>query len=187
MAAKKFNYTDIIDKNTPESDVRLCCFKSCANEGGYPAPKSKNNLQQRYWFCLEHVRSYNAAWNYFQGMNEAQIQSYQKEALAGHRPTWKIGMQPTMAQEQKIIDKLSAFFSYTEKPVRPALPTNERNALAVLNLTYPVTLGDIKKRYKELVKQHHPDVNNSDKHAEEKFITISTAYHFLLNCGYFTS
>jgi len=22
-----------------------------------------------YWFCLEHVREYNQAWDYFKGMN----------------------------------------------------------------------------------------------------------------------
>jgi hypothetical protein len=183
---KKLNYTDIIDKNIPEAALRQCCFRSCGEEGRFPAPKSREHLQQRYWFCLEHVRRYNASWNYFSGMDEAEIHTCEKDALAGHRPTWKIGMQPSL-KEQRILDHLAAYFSHTEKKSSPPpLPATEREALAALNLSYPVTLKDIKKRYKELVKLHHPDVNQ-DTSGKEKFVIISTAYHTLLNCGYFTS
>lgn len=183
---KKHYSDDIIDKNTPDVQVRQCCFKSCEQEGMYPAPKSRQHLQQRYWFCLEHVRKYNASWNFFGDMDEAQIQSFQKEAMAGHRPTWKIGFQPTQ-MEKKILDRLASTLTGNLPKSPPPLPTNERNALAALNLDYPTTLKDIKKRYKELVKQYHPDVSKNNQHAETKFVTISTAYHYLVNCGYFTS
>ena len=48
--------------------------------------------------------------------------------------------------------------------------------MAVLDLTPPVTLEIIKRRYKELVKRYHPDANGGDKAAEEKFKQISQAY-----------
>ena len=45
-----------------------------------------------YWhFCLEHVREYNQSYNFFQGMNADAVARYQKDALTGHRPTWKMG------------------------------------------------------------------------------------------------
>lgn len=39
--------------------------------------------------------------------------------------------------------------------------------------------AEIKKAYRRLAKQHHPDVNKGDKAAEEKFKDISEAYNVL--------
>ena len=45
-----------------------------------------------YWhFCLNHVREYNQSYNFFSGMNADAVARYQKDALTGHRPTWKMG------------------------------------------------------------------------------------------------
>ena len=38
----------------------------------------------------------------------------------------------------------------------------------------------LKKAYKKAVKKYHPDVNNNDSTAEEKFKIISTTYKSLL-------
>ena len=153
----------------------------------YPAPKSRQHLQLRYWFCLEHVRSYNASWNYFNGLGSEQIETYQKDAMTGHRPTWKIGLQPAH-KEQRILEKLAELFAHQKTKESPqSLPSNERDALATLNLRYPVRRNDIKKRYKELARKYHPDVSCNNKSAKELFIRISTAYQYLLNCGYFKS
>lgn len=40
---------------------------------------------------------------------------------------------------------------------------------------------EIKKSYRRLAKQHHPDVNKGEKQAEEKFKDISEAYNVLSN------
>ena len=48
--------------------------------------------------------------------------------------------------------------------------------MAILDLKPPVTIDEIKRRYKKLVKLHHPDANGGDKLAEEKFKQISIAY-----------
>src|SRR5262249_51848041 len=52
----------------------------------------------------------------------------------------------------------------------------ERNALGVLELSWPLTLADVKSRYKELVKLHHPDANGGAGKAEEKLNKITAAY-----------
>ena len=50
----------------------------------------------KYWkFCLDHVREYNASYNYFAGMSDNAVQAFQKDAVIGHRPTWAMGMNPT--------------------------------------------------------------------------------------------
>ena len=51
--------------------------------------------------------------------------------------------------------------------------------MAIFNLSHPITLADVKTRYKELVKRHHPDANGGDKAAEERFKLITQAYTVL--------
>ncbi len=48
--------------------------------------------------------------------------------------------------------------------------------MAIFNLSHPITLADVKTRYKELVKRHHPDANGGDKQAEERIKLINQAY-----------
>ena len=51
--------------------------------------------------------------------------------------------------------------------------------MKVLDLKEPLTHAGLKARYKELVKRHHPDTNNGDKGAEERFKRINQAYNTL--------
>ena len=37
-------------------------------------------------------------------------------------------------------------------------------------------MTDLKTRYKQLAKLHHPDANNGDRAAEERLKTINLAY-----------
>ena len=59
------------------------------------------------------------------------------------------------------------------------LTAAERNALGVLELSWPLTRADVKSRYKELVKLHHPDANGGAREAEEKLKQINAAYSTL--------
>jgi hypothetical protein len=47
---------------------------------------------QYFMFCVDHAREYNKGYNYFSGLSDGEIARYQKEALTGHRPTWKMGV-----------------------------------------------------------------------------------------------
>jgi DnaJ-class molecular chaperone len=51
-----------------------------------------------------------------------------------------------------------------------------RDALGVLGLVWPVSILDVKIRYKELAKKHHPDTNGGDKGSEEMLKSINLAY-----------
>jgi hypothetical protein len=51
---------------------------------------------------------------------------------------------------------------------------------AILEIAPDSNESDIRKAYRRLAKQYHPDVNKS-KNAHEKFIEISEAYEFLIN------
>ncbi|MBA7508748.1 Chaperone protein DnaJ [subsurface metagenome] len=58
---------------------------------------------------------------------------------------------------------------------------NKRDYYGVLGLSRDCTLTDIKREYRKLARKYHPDVNNGDPNAEEKFKEISEAYAVLSN------
>src|SRR4029077_8551565 len=49
----------------------------------------------------------------------------------------------------------------------------------ILGLTSDATLSDVKKAYRELARQHHPDRNNADAGAIDRFRRITEAYEYL--------
>ncbi|MGB3182496.1 MAG: DnaJ domain-containing protein [Cyclobacteriaceae bacterium] len=54
---------------------------------------------------------------------------------------------------------------------------------AILNLTPKADLTDIRKAYRKLARQYHPDVNGGSAHAEEQFKKIAVAYDILSDPG----
>ena len=69
----------------------MCEWPDCKNKGPHRAPKGRANDKEYWHFCLNHVREYNQSYNFFSGMNADAVARYQKDALTGHRPTWKMG------------------------------------------------------------------------------------------------
>ncbi len=58
---------------------------------------------------------------------------------------------------------------------------NKRDYYEVLGLSRDCTLSDIKREYRKLARKYHPDVNDGNPEAEEKFKEISEAYAVLSN------
>ncbi|MDJ0553619.1 MAG: J domain-containing protein [Microcoleaceae cyanobacterium MO_207.B10] len=56
---------------------------------------------------------------------------------------------------------------------------NFRNYYQILNVTKDASVDEIKKAYRRLARQFHPDVNPGNKEAEEKFKDINEAYDIL--------
>ncbi len=162
---------------------RVCDHPDCSEVGEFRAPRSRDSLREYYWFCLEHVRSYNASWDFYRGMGPAEIERHRRSDIVGGRPSWPLGARgprPYALGSDELRDALRRFFVYNEEEPRPRRPpTPEEEALAVLNLEAGATTAEIKTRYKELVKRHHPDANGGDKAAEDKLKIINQAYSFL--------
>src|SRR5881398_2541974 len=55
----------------------------------------------------------------------------------------------------------------------------EKDYYAALGVPKDATAADIKKTYRKLARQYHPDANKGDAAAEEKFKEISEAYDVL--------
>jgi hypothetical protein len=159
--------------------VRGCDCPGCGQAGDFRAPKSRDRLTEYYWFCFDHVRDYNARWDYLAGLSATAIENHIRNAAVWERPTWPLG--EWQRRERELRDKVNrAFFEdcpddfELHEAKQPSLA--EREALAILELTPPVDFPAIKAQYRLLVKKHHPDANGGSRKAEEKFKTITKAF-----------
>jgi hypothetical protein len=182
-------------------EAAMCEWAGCQNKGPHRAPKGRENSREYWHFCLNHVREYNQSYNFFQGMNADAVARYQKDALTGHRPTWKMGANTAgkkgKGSVEDDLDGASDPFSMfselngrarsrpgpgagaqTKTETRKVMNA-ERKALQVMGLSAEATLVDVKAKYKALVKQHHPDANGGDRSTEDRLIEIIKAYNYL--------
>jgi DnaJ-domain-containing protein 1 len=155
---------------------------ACAHAGEYRAPKSRENLRDYHWFCLEHVRAYNSKWDFYKGMSPGQIEAALRQDTAWGRPTWPLGRIGQASWEDEVLrDPLHILSSAGIRKAAPKapdgmVPAELREPLATLGLHWPTTMDAIKTRYKELAKRHHPDANGGDRSAEERLKVINLAY-----------
>ena len=183
----------------PESEqapeVRECARPDCIEDGLYPAPKSPDDLRDYWWFCLKHVREYNRCWNFCQGMDAGQIEDLIRTDTVWERPSWPMGGFIRMPSDFRPEEAATGFETFTageqtnggryrtrERTAtnRPQDPTQDA-ALAVFDLSPPLTVLRIKARYKVLVKRHHPDANGGDKRSEDFLKVINAAYAILID------
>ena len=173
-----------------------CQHPDCELPGVYRAPKSRTQLNEYFWFCLDHVRDYNKAWDYYAGMSQAEIERHVRNDVVGQRPTWPLGKWGAHGPGGRTSAPRSAFIPddvaealdgaaqarktrAREEQRRNSRLSKEEQALAVLELTAPVTMDEIRTRYRILVKKLHPDANGGDKSAEEQLKVVNQAYSTL--------
>ena len=162
----------------PNAPGQTCDVPDCVAQGEYRAPKSRFNTTSFHWFCLEHVREYNASWDYYKGMSPGEIEAELRADTAWQRPSWPLGRLGQASRlDEAMQHELNASFGPRPKPASPPpAPSDLRDSLHTLGLVWPVTLSAVKARYKELAKRLHPDANNGDKNSEETLKTINLAY-----------
>ena len=168
---------------------RPCEAPGCACAGDYRAPHSPSRLSEYRWFCLEHVRAYNSAWNYDQGRSPAEIEAQIRADAVWQRPTWPLGSGPRKIDLEMAADPFEVLPRRRRPQARngtgggtdrrghafsPGTP--EARAADLFELHGPLTLDALKSRYKQLVKRHHPDANGGSRQAEERLKTINLAY-----------
>lgn len=171
--------------------VRGCDHPGCERAGEFRAPKGRERLREYFWFCLDHVRAYNKAWDYCAGMSAEEVEALLRTDTCWQRPTWPLGDWRT---ETDLRDRARRAFGLGGEPHagngtgrdesranggagHPPRPrTEEEQALDVLDLNGPVDFATIRARWKTLVKRHHPDANGGSREAEEKLKRINRAY-----------
>jgi hypothetical protein len=195
----------------PDKDRRLraqcpgCEWPNCKAAATHRAPKGRLREREYWQFCLDHVREYNHTYNFFAGMSADDIARYQKEAVIGHRPTWKMGMsggRPASRSRASRFHELGesddpfgmlhelggtagARADPGQRTAQSRMLRNAgRKALDALGLEGEVTPQEVKTRFKALVKRHHPDANGGDRSSEEKLREIIQAYNYLKSVGF---
>jgi DnaJ-domain-containing protein 1 len=183
---------ELLDAAAFDTSPRTRCdWPGCPCAGDYRAPRSRDRLRDFYYFCLEHVRAYNRAWDFFAGMSQTEIEAYLREDVTWHRPTWPMGNGCASGDEAwRWQDPYELFVNgggtngthgASEWDRRQTRMGKTERMLAVLDLTPDATRTDLKARYKQLVKLHHPDLHGGDKRAEERLKLINEAYTYLLD------
>jgi curved DNA-binding protein CbpA len=176
-------------QSRPQPELPGCQWEGCNNAATHRAPKGRGKEGELWRFCLDHVREYNHSYNFFSGMSDADVASYQKDALTGHRPTWRMGMNGPRTRTDRFgaRDPFELFgegagarSEIRDRPIHNA----ERKAFNVLGLEVSATGADIKAKFKALVKVHHPDVNGGDRSTEDRLVEIIQAYNYLKSAGF---
>ena len=175
----------------PREEKRVSTIKcdspGCEAEGAYRAPMGRLREGQYFCFCLDHVREYNATYNYFNGMNDADVARYMKDATIGHRPTWTMGTRrgATGFREEggSTADPLgmnrAKFHRRAPEKREPRYSPVTMRAFAARDREETAGPEAVRARYKERVKRHHPDANGGDRSREEKLREIIHAYKTL--------
>ena len=191
-------FLDPVFASAADVPARACDHPGCIAGGEFRAPKSRLALHDYYWFCLEHVRAYNSAWNYYAGMNDSEIEAEIRHDTVWQRPSWRLGDRSGPGYAARIRDYFDMFSGGTARSgnrrrrnddraraaAQRALSAREQ-ALAVFEIEPPFTPVRLKARYKALVKLHHPDAHGGDKMAEEKLKIVNQAYA-TLKASYFS-
>ena len=185
-----------------KSRAPVCQWDGCSEAGVHKAPVGRMKENEYFCFCIDHVREYNKGYNYFSGLRDTDIARYQKEALTGHRPTWAMGVNASARSTPEFANKRSGRAGYYNRIRDPfnlfgaagaagAKPAPQRKpkvleakALETLGLAAGATGDAIKARYKQLVKQHHPDANGGNRESEDRFRDVLQAYRQLKQAGF---
>jgi hypothetical protein len=181
-----------------------CAWEGCEQPGEFRAPKANRAEGQYHNFCLEHVRHYNHAFNFFSGMQPEEMEAHlNQSAQTDGRPSWGFGAKagsaagPRMPRSphrdptKRFSDPLHIFARYARAQARgpqqeyvKPLHEPDRRALEALDIHGPAKPEEIKQAYKRLVKIHHPDANGGDKSSEDRLRAIISAYTHLKSRGF---
>ena len=182
----EFADSDDDNRNT----IRCCDMPGCPEEAEHKAPKDRS-LQDHYWFCFEHIQEYNKAWDFFSGMSQQDIEDHIIKSALWDRPTQRFDNYANMEEHLRQTAWKTYGFSSADKTHNKQEDQNQHyhstitsdapefEAMAVMGLAPPLDISVIKKRYKELAKKYHPDINQNDPKAEELLKRINMAYTIL--------
>lgn len=174
-----------------------CAWPDCQEDGCFPAPKNPRNLSERQYFCAAHIKEFNKRWNGLNGFSEHEIYDMQDGTAKWLRPTWDMnlkafgpatGSAKAAATETLFANADDLYGFFTNRVLRERageslpstrhLPADVKEACAIFSIEQPLEAAMLKKRYLNLVKQHHPDVNTSPD-APEHIKRINVAFRIL--------
>jgi hypothetical protein len=193
-------FDSIRSKPAAEPETRVtgpvCQWRGCTAAGSHRAPMGRGREGKYFMLCLDHVRQFNASYNYFEGWSTAEVEAFQKDAAIGHRPTWTTAN----GERMRAGGGSNGIFGHQASDPHGVFPWRDRTegagerrrrlrplelkSLEALDLTEKdADKVTVKARFKELVKRHHPDANGGDKRSENRLREIIQAYNYLKQAG----
>jgi len=177
-----------------EAPGRLCSEPGCEEPGEFRAPNGRgaghsiDGPGDYRWLCLDHVRQFNAGYNFFAGMSPEEIHDAQRPLAGWERETRAFASTgaadrpPRWADFADPLDAIGARFRsrmpQQRKDGKP-LSGKDREALRTLALEIDADRMALRRRYSELVRRYHPDRNGGDRSHEEQLQQVIDAYQLL--------
>ncbi|MBD8653223.1 J domain-containing protein [Rhizobium sp. CFBP 13726] len=185
-------------KPAPQSDTSgpRCQWDGCEKKGSHRAPVGQGGEGLYLLFCLEHIKDYNKGYNFSHAQSDPVVARYQKEAVAGQRSTMGTGVkQPTeipmpLTTRSGSAKALNARKSAEQRKAQKAeqqarkLKVLEAKAFETLGLPQDATPAQIRLRYKERLKMHHPDANQGSRTSEDELRASIEAHKILKLNGF---
>ncbi len=182
--------------------LRGCDRPGCPQPGEFRAPGSNppgfDGPGNYRWFCLDHVREFNAGYDWFAGMTRDQILAAQSPVHGWERetrafsptagidsaPRWADFADPLEAISARARSHMGARMPGARKDGRVVTP-DERRALDTLGLPLDADRRALRTRYSQLVRKYHPDRNGGDRTLEARLQAVVEAYQLLRRAAVF--
>ena len=171
-----------------------CSEPGCREPGEFRAPLSPGNFDGPgawRWLCLDHVREFNAHYNFFTGMSADEIQEQQRPMAGWERETRAFsgaGAVPRWADFRDPLEAIQGRFAMNRaaerKDGRP-LSGEDRRDMKTLGLDIDADRRALRQRYSELVRRYHPDRNGGDRSHEHALGETIAAYDRLKKAAAF--
>ncbi len=178
-----------------ENNGRVCAEPGCDQPGEFRAPPlegpgGRDGPPVFRWFCLEHVRAFNARYNFFDGMSAEEIHDAQRPMAGWERETRAFtatggaDRPPRWADYADPLDAIGARFAEVRRQTAQRqdgkpLSGEDRASLRVLGLETDADRTALRQRYSELVRRYHPDRNGGDRSHERELGRVIAAYQQL--------
>ena len=177
---------------------RGCEAPGCGEAGEFRAPgprsASFDGPGDWRWFCLEHVRAFNADYDWFEGMTADEILAAQSPIAGWERETRAFSASAAGVPRWAVFDDpLDAIGARASDNTRRAagqqhfarFTPGEREALQVMGLGPQTDRHELRKRYSTLVRRYHPDRNGGDRSHEAVLQRVVEAYQLLRKAAAF--
>ena len=178
-----------------------CAHPGCPESGEFRAPDlygragSPNGPGDYQFLCLDHVREFNARYDWFTGMSTEEIMAAQSamhvwaSETRAFRPTAGVDSPPKWADFHDPLEALAA--RYKERmPADGAnghmFSSEDRRALKTLGLGDNVDRRALRSAYSKLVRKFHPDKNGGNRSYEKALQDVIAAYTQLKSSPAFT-
>ena len=181
---------------------RPCDAPDCPEPGEFRAPGPRSSAYSGgqdgpgdyRWYCLDHVRQFNAGYNWFAGMSPEEILAAQhpvhgwEQQTRAFSATAGIDGAPRWADFTDPLEAISARARARQPAQRGdgrLVSPEERRALAALGLPLEADRRALRLRYADLVRALHPDRNGGDRSHEARLQTVVEAYQLLRKAAAF--